>query len=329
MSEQRPWHHLFGLTWMDFFHGTTVRVEEEKDLSSKMQLLDLVVCRPKDEPLPHRPPDGFTQLGRHNLFTFKSYQETLDDWALQELIGHYVNYRKQVSPSMQKLFPPEDFDLFAVCVRFPRDLAGQVAFTKIGAGVYTIDIIGKQVRIIVVHELPSEPQNAMLLMFSANEEQRLYGTNNFQQHSPDTSSVLFRFYNQYREEKLPMPETLEEFGRRMRREMMVTMTREERKQLWQDLDAENRRELLQAMSPEERRELLQSLPLAARTELLQSLPREERQVWFQSLPQEERREFIRGASPDELFDTLSPEVIETLARKLKDSQPPTSQKDQQ
>jgi len=59
---------------------------------------------------------GFEDLVAHNLVTFKSYQEALDGWALNELIGHYVNYRKQVSPSMQELLPETNFRLFAVSV---------------------------------------------------------------------------------------------------------------------------------------------------------------------------------------------------------------------
>ena len=43
MEEQRPWHRLFGLTWMDFFTGQPVTVEMEKDLSLKKQLLDVLL----------------------------------------------------------------------------------------------------------------------------------------------------------------------------------------------------------------------------------------------------------------------------------------------
>jgi formylglycine-generating enzyme required for sulfatase activity len=42
--------------------------------------------------------DGLDNLAGHNLLTYKSLREPLDDWALQELTGHYVNYRKQASP---------------------------------------------------------------------------------------------------------------------------------------------------------------------------------------------------------------------------------------
>ena len=36
------------------------------------------------EPLP----DGLHELANHNLITFKSFQEALSPWAVQELIGH-------------------------------------------------------------------------------------------------------------------------------------------------------------------------------------------------------------------------------------------------
>ncbi|MEN8219945.1 MAG: hypothetical protein ABFS56_27070 [Pseudomonadota bacterium] len=32
-------------------------------------------------------------------------REPLDVWAIEELIGHYVNYRKQMSPSLDDLLP--------------------------------------------------------------------------------------------------------------------------------------------------------------------------------------------------------------------------------
>src|SRR5262245_40373404 len=122
MEMQRPWHRLFGLSLVDFFRGTPVTVELEKDLSFKQQLLDVVLIRKTSAALPCRLPDGFEELAPHNLVTFKSYQEALDGWALSELIGHYVNYRKQVSISMQELLPETDFRLFAVSVRFPQGL---------------------------------------------------------------------------------------------------------------------------------------------------------------------------------------------------------------
>src|SRR5262249_32643492 len=86
--EHRDWHRLFGLILTDFFTGSPFRVELEKDLSLKKQLLDVVVLRREEGPFRERLPDGLEGLVTHNLITFKSYQEALDDWALKELTGH-------------------------------------------------------------------------------------------------------------------------------------------------------------------------------------------------------------------------------------------------
>src|ERR1700722_14218869 len=111
MEKQRDWHRLFGLILTDLFTDSPFEVELEKDLSLKKQLLDVVLVRRGDGVFNEHLPDGLDDLGGYNLITFKSYQEALDDWALKELTGHYVNLRKQVSPSMNVLLPESDFRL--------------------------------------------------------------------------------------------------------------------------------------------------------------------------------------------------------------------------
>jgi hypothetical protein len=167
MSEIRPLHRLFGLSWIDFFQGTPIVVETELDLSLKQQFIDLVLIRKEPGPLPRPLPDGFEDLAAHNLLTFKSHQEALDPWALWELVGHFVNYRKQASPSMNDLLPEEDFRLFAVCARYPHNLAQQVALRPLRTGVYDIQGLGLRIRVIVANQLPLEEPNAMLHLFSA------------------------------------------------------------------------------------------------------------------------------------------------------------------
>jgi hypothetical protein len=167
METQRPWHRLFGLSLVDFFRGMPVTVELEKDLSLKQQLLDVVIIRKQAATLPSRLPDGFEDQAAHNLVTFKSYQEALDGWALNELIGHYVNYRKQASESMQDLLPETDFRLFAVSVRFPQGLARSVPLTRVQPGVYDVQHFTGLLRLVVVHELPQQEHNSLLHLFSA------------------------------------------------------------------------------------------------------------------------------------------------------------------
>ncbi|MGH7169839.1 MAG: hypothetical protein ACRELG_06130 [Gemmataceae bacterium] len=189
MSEARPLHRLFGLSWIDFFRGTSIAVETELDLSLKQQFLDLVLIRKEPGPLPRPLPDGFEDLAAHNLVTFKSHQEALDGWALWELVGHFVNYRKQASPSLQDLLPEDDFRLFAVCARFPHNLAQQVALTPLREGVYEMQGLALRIRVIVVHQLPLQEHNAMLHLFSAREELLRYGREHYRPHSPETSCL--------------------------------------------------------------------------------------------------------------------------------------------
>jgi hypothetical protein len=46
--------------------------------------------------------------------SFKSHHEALDAWAIKELMGLYVAYRKLVSPSTSELLPEDQFGLYAV-----------------------------------------------------------------------------------------------------------------------------------------------------------------------------------------------------------------------
>ncbi|MBI4750115.1 MAG: hypothetical protein HY774_16640, partial [Acidobacteria bacterium] len=97
------WHRLFGIALMDFFRGSPYEVELEKDLSVKRQLLDIVIIRRGDGQWEQPLPDGLENLADHNLVSYKSLQEPFDDWTLKELTGYYVNYRKQISPSLNDL----------------------------------------------------------------------------------------------------------------------------------------------------------------------------------------------------------------------------------
>src|SRR5438105_8219214 len=132
----RDWHRLFGLLLTDFFTGSPFVVEVERDLSVQQQLLDMVIVRRGRGYFAGRLPDGLEDLTTHNLITFKSHHESLDAWAVKELVGHYVAYRKLVSPSPSDLLPEDQFKLYAVCARSPQTLPGQVPWNLRGPGVY-------------------------------------------------------------------------------------------------------------------------------------------------------------------------------------------------
>src|SRR5438105_5281588 len=115
----RDWHRLFGLLLTDFFSGSPFAVEVERDLSAQQQLLDVAIIRRGRGRFVGRLPDGLEGLRPHNLMTFKSHHEALDGWAMKELVGLGVAYRKFVSPSPSELLPEDQFGLYAVGSR-PR-----------------------------------------------------------------------------------------------------------------------------------------------------------------------------------------------------------------
>jgi hypothetical protein len=240
MSEQRPLHRLFGLSWIDFFDGTSVEVKTELDLSIKQQFVDVVLIRKGPEPIPRPLPDGFEDLAAHNLITFKSHQEPLNEWALQELVGHYVNYRKQSSPSMQDLSPSSDYKLFGVCARFPQGLTPTVVLTSIRVGVYETSGCGLTVRLIVVAQLPQREQNAMLHLFSARDELLRYGRDHYRPHSRNISTVLYKLLKAFREDP-NMDKRLIDADREAWEEIRANMTLEER---LKGVSAEDLRKLL-------------------------------------------------------------------------------------
>lgn len=192
------WHDLLGAVLIDFFDGSPYVVETEVDLSLKKQFLDLVVIR-KTQGEFHRPmPDGFAPLADHNLISFKSHQDSFDSWSLLELLGHYVNYRKQKSPALDALLPEEHFRLFGITSRFPENLAKQIRLEETQSGVYDINIGALRIRLLVIRDLPNEPVNAMLKLFSIVPTQIEFACQNYQAMSHHTTGIVDKLIRMYR-----------------------------------------------------------------------------------------------------------------------------------
>jgi hypothetical protein len=268
----RDWHRLFGLLLTDFFSGSPFIVEIERDLSQQQQFLDVVILRRGRGRFVGRLPDGLDDLAEHNLVTFKSHREALDSWAMKELIGHDVTYRKLVSPSPSELLPEDHFRLYAVCARFPHNLAGQVPWHKQQEGVYDCRWGTDVVRVIVAGELPREPHNAPLHLFSAAPELVAFGRSTYRRRSAQTSALLGQLFERFKGEGLAMSYTMEDFIRDYVNEHFKKLTPEERREALQSLTPEERREVVQSLTPEERREVLQALPAEER---LAGLPLEQ------------------------------------------------------
>ena len=245
-KQSTDWHRLFGLLLMDFFTGAPFEVILEKDLAHTKQLLDVVILRKGRGHLAGRLPDGLDELADHNLITFKSHQESLDDWALKELTGHYVNYRKQLSPGQQPLLPEGAFGLYAVCARYPHNLAGQVPFEEVREGVYACRRGTDVIRVVVTRELPEEEHNAPLHLFTAVPELVQFGQEHYRLRSEKASTLLQRLFERYQQEGLAMPYTMDDFLRDYVKENLEKLTPAER------LAGLSEEEIVKALSPEER-----------------------------------------------------------------------------
>jgi hypothetical protein len=252
----RDWHRLFGLLLIDLFTDSPFTVEVERDLSQQQQLLDVVVVRRGRGRFVGRLPDGLEGLVEHNLITFKSHREALDDWAVRELVGHYVAYRKLVSRSPSELLPPEHFGLYAVCARFPHNLPGQVPWQERQAGVYDCRWRLDVVRVVVAGELRREAHNAPLHLFSASPELVGFGQGAYRRRSEDTSLLLGQLFERFRREGFAMAYTMEDFKRQYVKECFPLLTAEEQREVLKRLPPE---ELLGVLSPEQIREYLDRL----------------------------------------------------------------------
>ncbi len=241
------WHRLFGMTLTDFFTETGYTVELEKDLSLKKQILDVVIIEKTEENPPDELPDGLENLGKHNLLSYKSMRESFTDWTADELIGHFVNYRKQVSPSLKKLLPKEDFRLYAVSTKYPAKLAAEVPLKPVKTGVYDLRWGIRDIRVIVTAQIEKEEKNALWLMFSAVEESVRYGLSRYRGKLEEMSITIYDLFTTYQTEGIiAMPYTLEDYRRDIKERALKMMTPED---------------VIKAFSPEE---LLKNIPAKER-----------------------------------------------------------------
>ena len=258
----RDWHRLFGLLLTDFFTDSPFEVEVERDLSQQQLLLDVVIVRRRRGRFAGTLPDGLGDLTENNLITFKSRHEALDDWAIRELIAHYVAYRKLVSRSPSDLLPANRLRLYAVAARFPHNLSGQIPWLQRQAGVYDCQWGLDEVRVVVAGQLPREAHNAPLHLFSASPELVDFAGTAYQQRSEDTSSLLEQLFERLQREGLTMSYTMADFRRDYIKEHFPQLTPEEQEDVLQSLPPEKR---LAGLSVEQIRQYLDQLNASRRT----------------------------------------------------------------
>ncbi len=299
------WHRLFGLLLMDYLSNRGFRVELEKDLSRKRQLLDVVVVEREDEsPDLSGICDGFDNLAAHNLISYKSQRQSLNAWALEELIGHYVNYRKILG----KKAKPSDIRLYAVSTRYPAKLLKNQSAREHLPGVLDISVLSRTIRILVLNRLPLEQRNAVMAFFSFDADKVRFALDHYQWHQDDCSTVINQLLEKYALEGIAMPYTMEQFKKEYIKAHLHELDPDE---ILARFDAEKR---LEGLDPEQR---------------LKGLNPEQR---FKGLNPDEilsrfdSEQRLKGLDPDEIlsgFDLerrlkgLDPKDIEAYLKKLK------------
>ena len=249
----RLWHRAFGIALMDVFAEAPWAVELELEMALKSQLLDVAIIEatgPDDprQPLPDQPalPDGLERLRPHNLLTYKSHHEALTAWVLDELIGHYVNYRKQRLAAGGKRHPLDAFGLYAVATRYPKQLARRHPLLATAwDGVYDLPWGGHQVRVIVLNRIEKHPRNAAWELFASEQDRVRQGLAHYRERHPHPSDsghweLLEQLYQLYQREAPDMAYTLEQFIRETHERVIDEAIRSNPDAILQRFDPEDR-----------------------------------------------------------------------------------------
>jgi hypothetical protein len=108
------------------------------------------------------------------------------------------------------------------------------------------------IRVVVAGELPREPHNAPLHLFSAAPDLVEFGGGTYQRRSEQTSRLLGQLFERLRGEGFAVSFTMEDFNRQYVQEHFARLTPEERRQALESLPPEEREEVLRVLPPEQR-----------------------------------------------------------------------------
>jgi len=266
----------------------------EKDLTFQEQYLDILIIKKSEgQPLKELP-IGLENLSNYNLLTYKSIREPLSAWTLDELIGYYTMYRKHLSPSQKVLLPVKNFQLYAVCTRYPHffiDLNRQKRIKELTTGVYELDSYTRKIRVIVTSQLSTDERAAIWLLFSGNAEGFSFGESHYKWRRPEQRRLLHQLYQLYRSEEIGMSYT------------------------WEDFEREYTSNFLESLSPQERLAGLKPTELLAGlkpTDVLSAFKPTERLAGLKPT------DVLSAFKPTELLAGLTPEEIEDYLNRLKD-----------
>ncbi|HEX5271601.1 MAG TPA: hypothetical protein VFW33_13985 [Gemmataceae bacterium] len=168
---------------------------------------------------------------------------------MKEVAGADVAYVKLVSRLSGRPLSEDQVGLYAVAARFPHNLAGRVPWQQCQAGVYDCGWGTDTIRVVVAGELPREPHNAPLHLFSASPDLVDFGRSSYRRRSENTSALLVELFGRLQGEGFAMSFTMEDFRRQFVKEHFAELTAKEREELLQAIPPEER---LAGLPPEQR-----------------------------------------------------------------------------
>ena len=101
--------------------------------------------------------------------------------------------------------------MYAVSTRRPKKILFLPGVTKAKPGVYDLRVLSREIRILVLSEMPTEQQNAILSLFSFDAEKVKYAMEHYQWQQEDGSTAINQLLEQYALEGIAMPYTMEQF----------------------------------------------------------------------------------------------------------------------
>jgi hypothetical protein len=108
------------------------------------------------------------------------------------------------------------------------------------------------IRVVVAGELPREPQNAPLHLFSASPDLVRFGSKTYRRRSEASSLLLVQLFEGLQREGLGVAYTMEDFKRQFIKDHFAQLTAEERREILKSLPSEEQVEVLQALPPANR-----------------------------------------------------------------------------
>jgi hypothetical protein len=212
-------------------HGNDEYSVERKELPSVPQFLDVAIIKETKGRSPMKGlPDGLDNLSKHNLMTYHSPLQVLESFSLEELLWHYVSYRKKESAPFERLLPERGFRLYAVTTNYPDELKSErITLKCLKDGVYEVPLFGSRtMRMIVTSEVRLRANNTPWLLFSGVPDKVEFAKTHHHWRHPKASSIVHCLYERYFAEKVFMSYSLEDYFRDYQQELFENVPLEDR-----------------------------------------------------------------------------------------------------